>query len=222
MKTIKIFLASSEELRLERLELADLVEHLNKILEKLGMRIQLVKWEYLDSSMGPLRKQDEYNNELKDCEMCIVIYWTRFGMYTKEELDTAYNELCAGHNPKKLYVYFKDSNDLTEELKVFRDSFPTHYGHFACNFSNIDTLKADFLLQFIDYEGKQLGKSIIELQNSHLFIGGKDIASLQNIPFAGNNEEYQELKEDIEDLKDWLDDHPSEYYKMLRTFGTCY
>ena len=44
MKKIKIFLASSEELKQERLELADFVEHLNHTIEKVGLQVQLVKW----------------------------------------------------------------------------------------------------------------------------------------------------------------------------------
>lgn len=59
MKTIKIFLASSEELKQERIELADLVEQLNHTLAKLDLRIQLVKWEYLDSSIDARHKQEE-------------------------------------------------------------------------------------------------------------------------------------------------------------------
>ena len=123
MKTIKIFLASSEELKQERLELADLVENLNQRLSALGLQIQLVKWEYLDASMGPKHKQEEYNEALRDCEMCLVLYWTRFGDYTAIELNTAYEELCAGHNPKKLYVYFKDGAEPSPELQAFMDSF---------------------------------------------------------------------------------------------------
>ena len=42
MKTIKIFLASSEELKPERLELADLVENINNVLEKQDITVRLV------------------------------------------------------------------------------------------------------------------------------------------------------------------------------------
>ena len=108
MKTIKIFLASSEELKPERLELADLVENINNVLEKQDITVRLVKWEYLDSSMGPQHKQEDYNDKLRECDICLVLYWTKFGMYTKTELDTAYGELCAGRNPHKIYIYFKD------------------------------------------------------------------------------------------------------------------
>ena len=199
MKTIKIFLASSEELKQERLEIADLVENLNMRLETLGLRIQLVKWEYLDSSMGPEHKQEEYNEALKECEMCIVMYWRRFGDYTTIELDTAYQGLCAGHNPKKLYVYFKDMPELSPEIMDFRDGFPKKYGHFYSHFQNIDTLKTDFLLQFIDYQRHYLQNTeLVELRgDGQVRIGGRVFVDLAKVPFAGNNDEYQLLLKNI-------------------------
>ncbi|MCR4566169.1 MAG: hypothetical protein K5651_08810 [Bacteroidales bacterium] len=54
MKKIKIFLASSEELKEERKEVADIVTNLNHILSSRDIFVDLVKWEYLDASMGPL------------------------------------------------------------------------------------------------------------------------------------------------------------------------
>ncbi len=194
MKTIKIFLASSEELKQERLELADLVEHLNNTLERRDITIRLVKWEYLDASMGPQHKQEEYNDKLRECEMCMVLYWTKFGMYTKTELDTAYKALCEGRNPHKLYIYFKEGADITPELKSFRDEFPKQYGHFYCSFQNIDTLKADFLLQFLEYQSQHLGgDKVVEVRNSQVIIDGKTYVDLKNVPFAGNNEEYNNV-----------------------------
>lgn len=61
MKTVKVFTASSEELRLERLEFTDMIQQLNRILKARGMEIDSIKWEYLDASMGLLHKQEEYN-----------------------------------------------------------------------------------------------------------------------------------------------------------------
>ena len=88
MKTIKIFLASSEELKPEREMMASLANSLNTVLEKQGIQVIAVEWENLDASMGPLHQQEDYNIKLKECEMCMVLYWTKFGMYTKTELDT--------------------------------------------------------------------------------------------------------------------------------------
>ena len=59
MKTIKVFIASSEELKLERLEFTDMLQQLNRILKPRGLEIEPVKWEYLDASMGPVHKQDQ-------------------------------------------------------------------------------------------------------------------------------------------------------------------
>lgn len=204
MKTINVFLASSEELKQERLELADLVEHLNHILMKHDIQVHLVKWEYLDSSMGIAHKQEEYNKALRECDICIVIYWNVFGQYTKQELDTAYNELIAGRNPHKIYVYFKDSSNASQELLEFRDSFPKQYGHFYCPFDNIDTLELNFLLQFMDYQSKELAQSLIEVRDSKVLLGGKEAVNLNNVPFAGNNEEYQQLLKTIERTRKYL------------------
>ena len=208
MRKIKIFLASSEELKEERKELGDFVGHLNHALERIGVSVQLEKWEYLDSSMGEQHKQEDYNDVLRECEMCLVMYWTKFGLYTKTELDTAYNELKAGNNPKKLYVYFKEiegDEKITDELKAFRDSFPTEYGHFENRFRNIDTLKSQFLLQFIEYQGKSLAaSSLIEIRDGKVLLEGKTYVDLTNVPFVGNNEDYNVLVKDISDLKETL------------------
>ena len=76
-------------------------------------------------------------------------------------------------------------------MKKFRDEFPAKYGHFYCTFANTDTLKADFLLQFMEYQGKQLKNSnAIEIKDSQIVVGGKTYVDLKNVPFAGNNEEY--------------------------------
>ncbi len=200
MKTIKIFVASSEELSAERKELSEIVTNLNFILNKLDINIILVKWEYVDASMGMLHKQEEYNRYLRECEICMVLYWTKFGLYTKTELDVAYDELRAGNNPRKLYVYFKDTDEkeISVELKAFRDSFPEVYGHFNCTFANIDALKTHFLLQFLEYQSQSLkNQNLVEIRDSKIFVGGKESANLMNVAFAGNNEEYNQLLKSI-------------------------
>ncbi len=199
MKTIKVFIASSEELEFERDKFSDLVLQLNRILKARNIEIQPEKWEWLDDSMGPLHKQEEYNHVLKTCEMCLVLYWTRFGEYTKSELDTAYTELCAGRKPYKLYVYFKDSDAITPELQTFKDSFSTDYGHFFCRFENVDTLRLRFLLQFERYLNDHNDPvELVKVRDSKIEVDGKCFADLHQIPFAGNNPAYLELLKDIE------------------------
>jgi hypothetical protein len=45
MKTIKIFLASSEELKHERLEMTDPVSRLNQTFKGRGIQLELKHWE---------------------------------------------------------------------------------------------------------------------------------------------------------------------------------
>ena len=185
MKIIKVFIASSEELKMERLEFPDMIQHLNRILRPRGVEID------------PLDNHEEYHRELKNCEMCMVLYWTKFEDQTKGELDTAYSELCAGRNPKKLYIYFKEAEEITPELKAFKESFVTEYGHFYCRFENVDTMKLNFLLQFEAYQNKS-SEAMLRVRDSHVEVDGTPFVELKNIPFAGNNPEYLQLLKQIE------------------------
>lgn len=216
MKTIKIFLASSEELKDERLEMTDLVSRLNQTFQGRGIQLELKRWEYLDSSMGEQRKQDEYNDVLRECDICLVLFWRRFGSYTGEELDVAYQCNKNKQKPEKIYVFFKnpDDEDVTTELKEFIKSYESRYGgHFFNKFLTVDTLKLEFLLQFELYQKEQLGEKTIEVRNEHVYIDNEMVADLNNIPFAANNEGFKKrqaklkkLDEEIEKKRKELDE----------------
>lgn len=200
MKTIKVFLASSEELEMERLQFDSLFNHLNRIFRPRGIYLELSKWEYLDSSMGPKHKQDEYNEELKTCEMCMVLYWTKFGEYTHQELMTAYNELKEGRNPRKLYIFFKETGEITPELQSFKESFATEFGHFYCKFENVDTMRLQFLLQLEAYQNTQM-QGVLKVEDSKVKVDGQAVVELDKVPFAAKNRRFQELKTDIERIE---------------------
>ena len=55
----------------------------------------------------------------------------------KEELDVAFNELCAGNNPQRLFVFFKKCEKPEEALLRFRDSFNGRYGHYPNFFATV-------------------------------------------------------------------------------------
>lgn len=75
MKTIKIFLASSEELADDRNAFGNLVRRLDKIYEKRGIRVELFEWEDYDAAYNNRRKQDEYNEQIKASD--IIPYQSR-------------------------------------------------------------------------------------------------------------------------------------------------
>ena len=206
MKKVKIFLALGEGLDNESLELSDLVEHLNLILEPQNIHIYLIKSDYLTGSLNT-GSGDIYTTTLDECEICMVIFGKDFGSYTEKELRCAYERVCKeGVNPSKLYVYFKNIEDLAEDLKRFHDSFPEAYGHFTGKFSDVNTLKNDFLLQFQLFQSQNLQNSCpVEVKNSKVTVFGKDLfIDLMKIPFLGNNETYTDLLKNIKKTKKFL------------------
>ena len=207
MKTIKVFVASSEELREERLELADLFAHLNRVFKCRGIELEISKWEYLDESMGRERKQEEYNREIKSCDMCVVLYWRRIGDYTREELEVAYNELQAGRKPYKLYIYFKEVGDVLPEVAEFKECFEGRYGHFYGKYENIDTLKLRLLLQLEGYQSS----GAIKVEDSQVMADGVPLVNLGNVPFAANDERSRELKKRLSMLQEEINRLESAY-----------
>ena len=192
MQTIRIILSAAKSLQQEKLELADLVENLNHSLESRNANILMLVWD------GSETEKNGFKDKISDTDLCLTLYYDTFDESTQSELETAYQSFCEGKNPKKIYVYFKEGETISEKLKAFRDSFPTKYGHFYCSFSNIDTLKADFLLQFMEYQSKNLSTSkMLEVNNGKIIVDGKEYVDLKNVPFAGNNEEYNLLLKSI-------------------------
>ena len=211
MKTIKVFVALSNELELERLEIADMIVHLNRILKHRGMEIELEPNDVvrLEKISDESKTNNSHSMILQSCEMCMVLYWNNFEDNVKEDLDSAYAKLCSGNNPKKVYVYFKDADDITPELKSFKESFATSYGHFFCQFENIDTMKLNFLLQFEAYQNT-LSDSLLEVKESRVVIDGESFVELRNIPFAGNNPEYLQLLKQIESTSNRVLKYPDD------------
>lgn len=211
MITIKIFLASSKELEIERDKFASLINQLNRIYKSRGVELDLVLWEYLNSSVGHHRKQDEYNEEIKDSDICISIFWTQLGKYTKEEFKIAYDELIAGRNPQRLYVFFKEPATTSRELQQFKDSFERDYGHFYGIFENTDTLRLQFLLQLEMFENDSLNFGRLnKIENSTLTIGGVAFVNMQNVTFANRNDNYVSLQKQIDRQRQRLLKYPDD------------
>lgn len=211
---IKVFLATTNDLHEESIEMADLIENMNYILERNNIHIYLTKWDYLDDESSSLEKNIKYDKTLEESDICIIAFGKEFGSYKEEELKKAFEKVCIKDiNPKKLYVYFKNIDDLTEDLKKFRDSFPEEYGHFPDRFSEVNTLKNDFLLQFQLFQSQNLQNICpIEVEDSKVTIYGKDLfIDLKKIPFIGNNDKCNSLIDQINYLKEWLEEHEADH-----------
>lgn len=126
---VNVFIASSSELKRERMELVDLMQDLNRaVFRAQGIKLKPVLWEYMDSSMRAERKEDEYLVRLRECEVCIALFWRILGEYTEEELDVSVSEQLAGRMPKRVYVLFKEPCDgILDGLAMMKQQFASRY-----------------------------------------------------------------------------------------------
>ena len=146
----KIFIASPAELKSERRELIDLLQDLNDEWEDQGVKFKPVVWEFMDSSMQEGRKENEYLDRLKECEVCLVLFWKTLGEYTLEELEVAVTEKRAGRFPRQVLILLKEPSDgITEELATFKDNYPKQNPDIpSCVFSDENSLR-DTVSRFI-------------------------------------------------------------------------
>lgn len=150
-KIIKIFLASSAELKSDRDQFEIFINRENNNLIKKGLFIRLIIWEDFIDAVSETRLQDEYNRTILDCDIFVSLFYTKTGKYTEEEFDTALNSFKEKGRPY-VYTYFKfaapdhsGSRELTT-LDLFKDKLRT-LGHFPTTYSDIYDLKYQFKMQ---------------------------------------------------------------------------
>ena len=105
LRTIKVFLASSEEMENDRNAFGNLIRRLDDIYRKRGIHIELFEWEDTDAAYCGRRKQDEYNDEVRASDMFIALFHRKAGAFTLEEFDVAIDEFEKTQVKPKPYVY---------------------------------------------------------------------------------------------------------------------
>ena len=181
MRIIKIFIASSEELTLERRVLTDMEIMLNNRLLKRGIMLILELWEHLDSSMGIKHKQEEYNDVLRECDMCIALFWTKFGDFTKDEFEVAFENMKSGANLKRVIALFKDSESITEDLQHFKDSFDAKYEDNRDIFNSLDSLRMLFLQQIETCFADILTKPLYNIEEGVVYVDGVKMLTIDKV-----------------------------------------
>ncbi len=148
-KVIKIFLASSSELKEDR----DLFElyfrQYNDKLRERNCYLKVVRWENFLDMMSKTRLQDEYNKAAEDCDIFISLFYTKVGEFTEEEFNAAYTRFKAMGRPV-IYTYFKNKpieiSEITTQINLLLDfqSRLSNLGHFHTKYTDIEHLKRQF------------------------------------------------------------------------------
>jgi hypothetical protein len=111
----KIFLASSEELQEDRRAFEIMLARLNPQWRSREITFEIVVWENFIDAMSKEGLQQEYNKAIQDCDVFVMLFFTKVGPYTLEEFETAFADLKAGTGPK-IYTYFRNDFILTGNL----------------------------------------------------------------------------------------------------------
>ena len=205
MKTIKIFLASSEELDYDRMAFGNLVRRLDDMYEKRGIRIKLFEWEDYDSAYNDKRKQDEYNDYVRQSDIFLALFHKKAGQFTVEEFDVASQEF-KDHASPKVYTYCKDlkpGEEESKELKEFKERLFNEMGHYWCRYDNRESLQFQFVMQLQLVESNRMDD--VKVEDGIVTINGLPVAKMENLKFAAGNKAYQKMSAELVSLPEKIE-----------------
>ena len=180
MKKCKIFLASSSELADDRREFEICISRKNKDWINKGFFLELVLWEDFLDCVSQTRLQDEYNKAIRECDIFVMLFFTKVGKYTEEEFETAFSSFKSIDKPF-IFTYFKNAEISTANidenivsLLQFKKKLAS-LGHFFTSYQNIDELKYSFtgqldklaLNSFLKFEPITELKRSVTITQSH-------------------------------------------------------
>jgi len=143
MKKIKIFLASSEELKPEREQFEIEIYRKCKSWFERGIFLHLDIWEDVSARVSISGSQSEYNKLIKDADLFVFLAYSKVGMYTAEEFEHALGNFQATQKPF-IFTYFKTPPDDGEDsLADFKKKLKK-LKHFQSNFSDFNDLWKQF------------------------------------------------------------------------------
>lgn len=155
MREVKVFIASSAELKEDK-QLFDLYfSEKNKIFRSKNIDFNQKTWMDFSSSINDRRLQDRYNEYIRECDIVIFLFHSKLGQYTKEELSVAYNQFLRNKKKPRIFVYFKEHDIQDEALLDFKSYCESNFGHFCDIYSTAEDLqlKFDKQIQILETEG---------------------------------------------------------------------
>ncbi|MEO8110318.1 MAG: tetratricopeptide repeat protein [Ginsengibacter sp.] len=207
--TIRIFLASSKELKSDRTKFKSFIADENKTFQQRGIYLDLEMWENFIDAMSQDGLQSEYNKTIQVCDIFVMLFKTKVGKYTEEEFEKAFKQFKETNKPK-VYTYFKNTSakvgtlaqkDL-QSLWAFQEKLK-NLKHYQTEYSNSDKLALHFSQQldklfaegyFILPEEKKVTESISGQISKCLAAGQPSIPP----EFIGRETELADIKQKLE------------------------
>ena len=190
MRKIKIFLASSNELKAEREKFEIEIYRKCKAWFNQGIFLHLDIWEDLSARMSDTRSQDEYNKNIEGGDLFVLLAYSKVGMYTAEEFDKAFGAYKNTQKPF-IFTYFKEIDGKTQpSLQKFKDRLSA-LGHFYARYTDFNHLWTQF-----SKELDRLEKTKFKI-NDHTAVKSGDTRTIQQGDKSIYIEKGKNLKIDI-------------------------
>ena len=107
-RVIKIFIGSSiKEFERERESIENFIYRISRNFEKsYKISVEPLLCETFDDAYSQIRKQEEYNEKVRDSDFSFFLFFTKAGEFTREEFEVARKAFEESGRPK-IYTYFK-------------------------------------------------------------------------------------------------------------------
>jgi hypothetical protein len=184
---LKIFVASGSELINERRETIHVVHELRKVFPSLNL--EAVEWEtdIPPGSYDKQRIQDKINPLLEQCEVVLVLFYSKIGTFTLEEY-----RLAMAKN-KKVFLYFKTGFSPTDKIE---------YDNYGKVLEFREEIESENRLIFKEYKTlkdfKAALKDDLTLYLSQTYIsagpGGEQVEPLPARLYHGSKKYYDALR----------------------------
>ncbi|MDX1943758.1 MAG: hypothetical protein SFU99_24535 [Saprospiraceae bacterium] len=154
MKKIKLFLASSNELKPERERFEIEIYRKCKAWWDRGIFLHLDIWEDLSARMSLEGSQSEYNKFVQAADIFVLLAYTKVGMYTAEEFEKAFGQFQSTRKPF-IFTYFKNPPETTDNsLAQFKQKLSDLH-HFYSPFMDANDLWNQFNKELERLETKE-------------------------------------------------------------------
>lgn len=212
-KTIHMFLASSiTDMKDDRQAIGDFINTLNNIYNNQNLFIHLHKCEdeSEDHSIIKGGSQKSLNDEIRESDLCFVLFWHKAGDVTEQELRVALEEFELKNNPK-IVVYFKslaEGESLSNDVRRVMEDIDWKFLHYHREYSHIDSLKLGIITQLQVHGFLRVD---MKVEDEQVKVSGHKVASTENIPVYSQNEEYLKLVEKCREAEKACDELLDKY-----------
>ncbi|MDD3036709.1 hypothetical protein [Bacteroides sp.] len=205
---VRVFLASSEELKQDREAITQLIQKLNDVYDgKIIFKLEI--WEHFDNGYNGIPSQDRYDEKVKTSQLFIALFHRKAGRYTIEELYEARKTQQKQGFPT-IYVFQKNLDEGEEEErrlgklkaiigKRYNYYIPPAYNHASQLCLDVNMSAQRLLKALQNKEGNRLlpyldGTSDMEIRESSIMLGNTRIGDVEHLSFSANNSEVIKLK----------------------------